>query len=317
MKENVVRVYDSSGTFAYAIGRAGAGPGEFKTPISATFSADSLLWVRDEGNHRINAYALEPTRATFRTSVRYDHAPSGPNRIEPIPIDAAGRIVSIGRIADSKGGYQRARFIIDRAGTVIRVDTIANPPPDSIGDRSVARTLTTAEGSGAGVFYYYEPYGPTFITAHSLTGAMARTVTSRYDIEWFGSDGKPLRTIRRAVEGPALSDSERKRGQERIDGFLKRAGVSASTVPALASRKTPIRHIAFDSMGQLWVERSVADGAPREADLYDTTGHYVAVLRWAPEIDLLGLQLVAASGARVLGVAVDSLGVTQVVRLRF
>ena len=70
-------------------------------------------------------------------------------------------------------------------------------------------------------------------------------------------------------------------------------------------------------MGRLWVERSVADSAPREADVYGENGLLEAIMRWPREVDLLGLQLVATSGAFALGLATDSLGVERVARLRF
>ena len=56
--------------------------------------------------------------------------------------------------------------------------------------------------------------------------------------------------------------------------------------------------MAFDVDGNLWIERSVSDGLPREADVYDTGGRLMTVVRWNREIDLLGRQLVATAVPR-------------------
>ena len=313
-RDHMVRVYDSAGALVYTVGRRGSGPGEYVNPISATIDREGLLWIRDDGNRRYNAYELGPERATFRRSVRYDHAPSS-NRIEPIPFNEFGQIVSIGAIRDLGTVSKPARFHIARDGRVVRVDTIRTPPADSTGDRSVQVKSSTPGVSTPATLYYYQPFGPTFLVAHSLTGEWARVVTSRYDIEWFASDGRRLRTIRRSVDGPPLSPAERKRGQKAVDDFLVDARVPASSIPGMPRRKTPVARIAFDTEGNLWVERSTQDNASREAEVYNREGRQLIALKWVREIDLLGRQSVATFGTQVLGVASDSLGTQSVVRL--
>lgn len=316
LRDHVVRVYERSGQFVYRIGRQGAGPGEFTFPVSATIDNEGLLWVRDDGNRRFNAYELAPARATFRTSVRYDHAP-GVNRVEPIGFDSVGRLVSIGAIRDQGRSPKPARFHLARDGRVARVDTVPTPPADSTGERSVLTKATTPGVSVQTTHYYYQPFGPRFLVAHALNGEWARVVTSRYDVEWFSGDGRRLRTIRRSAQGPLLSGAERERGQKSIDEFITSARVPASSIPGLPGRKSPVLALAFDSDGSLWVERSVRDGEPREADVYDREGRLLTAVRWSREVDLLGLQLVATSGSHALGVASDSVGVQRVVRLRW
>lgn len=44
--------------------------------------------------------------------------------------------------------------------------------------------------------------------------------------------------------------------------------------------------VAFDAEGRLWVQRSVADGAPNEADVYDHDGALVEVVQWPAGISL-------------------------------
>jgi len=122
--------------------------------------------------------------------------------------------------------------------------------------------------------------------------------------------------FRRDVSGPPLSARERKVGEETVNGFLERAKISASELPhGVPDRKAPIRAMAFDQLGRLWVERSTPDGTPREADLYDASGKWISIVRWPLGVNPLSTQLVAVHGDKVLGVARDSTGVEWVKRL--
>lgn len=317
LKENAIRVYQPSGVFAFQVGRKGAGPGEYVNPIGAAFSADGLLWTQDEANQRFNSYSLGAAAAANKSTMHYDFQRAG-YRFQPIAFDGSGRLIALGSFRDEATGERHpGRFTIDRTGRVVRADTIAEPPGDSLSDRAI----TSKRGEGAGaivVTSFYSPiYGPAFLFVQSPNGSTARTITSRYDIAWRGPDGKLLRTIRKEVQGPVLSARERKLEQERIDNFVQRAKASTAQVPGVPDRKVPIGRIAFDQLGRLWVERFVADGTPREADLYDASGTQIAVMRWPRDVTILDFGLVAAQATRVLGVGTDSLGTERVVRLTF
>jgi hypothetical protein len=312
--DNTARLYKSDGSLAYAIGRKGSGPGEYKTPLDAAFSADGRLWIKDDDNKRFNSYTLGPDRATPGPAVRADYV-NAMYRVQPVAFDKASHIIAIGSLRnDITGEYRMARFVFDLAGTIVHVDTIAEPPADSLGDYKVRKDIP----GGSSTYYYYQPYGSAFLVGQSLTGSFVRAVSSRYDVAWRGPDGKLLRTIRRDIEGPTLSAAEKKKGQASIDAFVKNTGISASQLPhGLPDRKARLRHIAFDQLGRLWIEQSTADGAPREADLYDAAGKWTAIMRWPRDIEILEVGMVAAMGNRVLGVGTDSLGVERVVRLVF
>lgn len=313
-RDDAVKVFDASGQFAYSIGRRGSGPGEYRSPMGAAFDRDSLLWIRDENNHRYNAYQLGPTGASYRTQVRFSHGP-GVDRIAPVVLDDSGRLVSISAMHEVVGRpASHARFVLARDGSIARADTIRPPASDSMGERSVTRPTP---GGGYSTQYYFQPFGPGFRVAHSPTGEFARVITSRYDIEWFGPDGRTLRTLRRAVEGPPVSNAERQRAQAYVDDYVKRAGAGAPSVPGVPRLKAPVSRIAFDADGNLWVERSVREGAPREADVYSRDGRLFAAIQWPADVDLLSRFLVPTVGTHVLGVATDSLGTHRVVRMKW
>jgi len=61
-REHRVRVYDAvSGSHLYDIGSRGNGDGEFNLPTGATIGADSLLYVIDGGNFRIQSFQQDGT----------------------------------------------------------------------------------------------------------------------------------------------------------------------------------------------------------------------------------------------------------------
>jgi hypothetical protein len=314
LTDNVVRVYDANGKFAFQFGRAGDGPGEFRAAMSGVWSPDGLFWVNDEGNRRWVAFDVENARALPKATVRYESRfPNG--RFHPTGFDASGNLLSPAAFRPAPGQERPTRVTLDRTGKLLRADTIPYPPADSLGDF----TVTASSGSGSEkvtrTLYYYQPYGPTFEIAYSPTGEYARAVTGRYDVEWRDAGGRVLRRLRRDVVGPPLSARERGVGQGRIDDFVKRANISASQIPrGLPDRKAPIYGLTFDQEGRLWVTRRMPDGTPLESDLYDRAGKWIAIVRWPK--DVAATTLIAARGDQVLGVARDSLDTQWVVRLR-
>ena len=187
--------------------------------------------------------------------MRADHQ-RATNLVEPIGFDGAGRIVSIGVVRGDGGATRPARFHIDRDGVIVQVDTVATPPADSLGDRTVIRKRNSAGVLGQETFYFFQLFGPTFLVAYSTRGEWARSVTSRYDIEWFDRDGRHLRTIRHPVEGPPLSGAERKRAQERIDDFLTRT----TTSPPRASRACPVERRRYAPWRLMWMATCGSSG---------------------------------------------------------
>src|SRR5690606_7806250 len=143
----------------------------------------------------------------------------------------------------------------------------------------------------------------------------ARTVTSRYAVTWYAPDGKPLRTIERALAGPPLTDAERARADSTLDDMVRRLSVSRRDLPfGVPTEKPPIRELFFDRDGRLWVVRYVPQGAPNEADDYGASGKRAALASGPAGI----VRTNGWAGYRevALGVRRDELDVERVVRLR-
>ena len=54
-----VQVFNPDGTFAFALGLRGEGPGEFYWPEGLAFGPGGLLAVADMGNNRVQVFRLQ------------------------------------------------------------------------------------------------------------------------------------------------------------------------------------------------------------------------------------------------------------------
>jgi hypothetical protein len=79
MADNQVRLYDSTGKRIGAIGRKGAGPGEFERPIHYGWVGDTL-WVYDSSHRRFTFIGTDAR--LIRTLQLADALNSGPNPVE-------------------------------------------------------------------------------------------------------------------------------------------------------------------------------------------------------------------------------------------
>jgi hypothetical protein len=169
-----------------------------------------------------------------------------------------------------------------------------------------------ARGNTNITLFVYQPYGPVQLVGYALNGEWAHGLSSRYALDWRGADGKLIRHITGNIEqGPALTTEERGRAEESLQRDRKRIGQDPGF--SIPSHKPPLRRIFFDTMGRLWVELSTPERAPRRAHIYDRSGQRVAEAEWPAEVDL---DFGVVRGDTAWGVAVDSLGVQTLVRLK-
>jgi hypothetical protein len=315
-KENLVRAYSPAGIHLFDVGRKGQGPGELQEPSTLAFDRGGRLWVRDGGNLRYVAYTIGSFRAEPYATVRMAHT-SG-SLWAPVAFDSEGRLVDVGDVPAAGGGrHVRVRFHLEPSGKVAFADTIRPPRPDSAPEYAPSRKVTINGNESIVTAYLSQPNGGKWIQAHSVFGDWATGASSGYAIAWMGPSGTRARVISRTIPPPPpVSDVDRKRGEEAIETFLRRAQVPRSSIPfSIPDRKAPLRDIGFDADGRLWVERSVITGTPRIADIFDRSGRFVATVTWPADIFILGYG--TARGWTAWGVGADSLGVERMVRLAF
>ena len=306
--EKSVRLFDPAGKFLFSIGRSGSGPGEYIDGCCARFAPDGDLWIRDMGNTRHVRFALEAGMAVERGVVRMSAANVG-FRGEVAPL-ADGTIIDVvPRREPNKAalGFDLQQLAAD--GKVLRTVSTRTPPDDSL----AMKVVELKQGNSQVLRYFYPPFPPLALFALSGTGEVAMAISSRYAVSLHAPDGSTRHVIvKEGTARPALSAAERERAQRDVNRMREVSGGKAAyDVPA---RKQPLRAIQFDVAGRLWVERAVADGAEREADVYDKSGKLVELRRWPANVSFANGYL----GTDVaVGVRTDSLGVPQVVRVRF
>ena len=206
-------------------------------------------------------------------------------------------------------GFVRA--FLDSTGAVQKRDTIWDPPVDSLAIKTIERC--TPQGCGSST--YVQPFGAIALRAFGPNGETALAVSSRYAVLWLDDRNHRIALLQQPDVEPALSDREKARAERTLDAIARNNGKSRASLPfGVPAHKAPLAALGFDLDGRLWVERSVPDGKPHEADVYDRRGRLAAIIQWPAELEL---DLWAIRGTTGIGVAVDSLGTNRVVRLRF
>ncbi len=311
-QDQQIRVFSPSGAFVRRIGRKGSGPMEFKGLASFTFAKDGILWVRDEGNARMLALDVRGTEVKNVKTVALTKWTGG-SQI-PVYFDKEGAIVDEAGFFDPvQKTFRPLRLRHGMSGTVLRTDTLITPEGAYAGMHRVAKMQKDAAGREIGISenYYYQPYGPYWIRSYGPDGFRAEVVTSRYEVVIYDSDNRVQRTIKRAVAPVALSARERRHADSAI-------AEGKGTLPfGVPSAKAPIIGLWWSHDGALWIERVVADGQPREADVYDANGKWIAVAEWPRAIDLYNGRAWVVDKA-VVAVTTDKSDDTErIVRLRF
>lgn len=305
---SAVRVFGADGTHLFSFGRKGAGPGDLNSPCCVTLDANGRVWIRERGNNRHSIFSVDGEGARFITSYPVRAGSGPPDRIN---WDDRGYILYL--TTESRSGPIRTvRFHADSTGKEMRRDTLSDPPVDSATRVWVNRIIT----GGRSTYSTVVNHTPQFLRGEGRNGQLAEANSARYEVQWLDGDLKLLRTIRGEANPPAVSAREKAAAREAIAEFAKRmqADVDLDAVKYPA-RKPALNSLGFDLDGRLWVERSVADGQPRAADVYDGNGRLVARATWPADV---GLRYSTVKGTSGLGIRVDDdTDVWSVVRVRF
>lgn len=307
-----IRVFGPDGAFLFSFGSRGGGRGELRAACCPAFGPEGLLWVRDRGNARYQAFELGEEGAEVRRALSIQH--NSPTLWAPTTFDDQGRLVDAGLLVDQQTRDTRpVRVHMNTAtGEVEGAARLPQPPAERMGRASVTGTVDGREST----FYLYHPHGPRSLLAHGPGGWWADAVSDTYAVRLAGPDGSVRVVEGPGGEGPPLSEDERAEARETLDGYRERFDLAEDEIPfGVPERKPPLRALFFDGEGRLWVELN-AGGSRREAHVYAPDGTPVARYAWPGEVRLDVRAWIGAEEA--IGVE-EPIGpaTERLVRLRF
>lgn len=318
-QDQQIRVFSSTGVFVSKIGRKGAGPVEFNGLGNIAFAPDGLLWVRDERNGRFQVLDVRSTPVKFVRTVPLLNHSTGSR--QPITFDVAGNVIDEWSFFDAKAKrFRPSRIRLSSAGVSLQTDTLPIPIGADVGEYKIITAQKSATGTviGTSEQRIFQPYGPQWVRAYGAMGARADAVSSRYDVSVYDDRGTLVRHLVRKIPVVPLSSAERAIGEERLKSVTNIAGASAGSLPFGVPRvHPPLVGLAYATDGTLWVERTTADGQPREADLYDTSGRRIATAEWPREFEATRGRTLFVGNRQTCSLALDNDQVQRVVCLRF
>lgn len=299
-----VRLFDAAGAYVRTIGRAGEGPGEFRTAWGLRAVGDTL--EVDDFYARVR-YLADGTLLDHETLdlgrvadlVGFSGNCLGIPRVVPGGILACQSHNSVFEMPQREGPWRITSTVVRLPSTLERVDTVAE--------------LLDVEGwvvREAGRFLFvqtvWSPEGRRAVGTDPPILASAETWD--YTIDVRSLDGSLLRKIRRDDARRSLTEEEIETGWKQAAMRLFRdtalADAARGRVPIPETVST-IRSLFVDTPGRIWVR--VSDdkaGEPSRFDVFEQTGAYLGEILLPPRFAPLEITT-----DYVLGVRRDDLDV--------
>lgn len=307
-----VGLYASDGRFVTEIGGVGEGPGEFDRPWTVAVDPAGSVWVfsYSRGPYAFLTYTLEPSGASYLGSLSPHRRPDEQVRcLRGKPLFAADRLIGL---TSCDGPLHGTRLWVDPDGIVVREDTL---PRHLSGEELGARRFTFPGAPGSNWVEVLGPFAPADRLADARSGAYARCVTRRYEIDLYDERGVRFRTITRELVGPTVSNAERRREEFVVDSL--RSAYRPGDYPdfTVPERKPPIKYLWYDEEGRLWVQLWEEDGETlATAHVYDHAGDFLFGAQWPLDVSL---RDGAIRGDAAVGVGMGPLDIPEIVRMTF
>lgn len=233
-----IQVFDARGTHVRAIGRKGAGPGEFSDAFGLAIRGDRL-YVVDQRNVRISVF---DTSGALITTHPRSFANMGVWQWE-------GGIDSSGAVIDMMGRFGANG--LDQHWYLTRLDrdslTVADSFP--LPDYQASAELVKHVPGGTSITRIVLPNAPTLSRVFDPRGYLWYGISDKYRIVKRHLSGDTALVIERAWQPAAIPDSAR----QRADSFIARLRTDGYDLPALSSTVPAFGGLVIDERGDLWV----------------------------------------------------------------
>lgn len=239
-----IRKFDVAGHYRGAVGRAGAGPAEYRSVDGIAVVGDSVLVIYDRLNGRVTVF---DTLGAYRSSFRASSGSFWYNYFAVLSDGSIG-VRARARAAGPAGELIGSVFVLYRLDGAL-VDSVAVPPEEPGG-------IAMADPSSGPRW----AFPMTTVFAVLPGGGIATAHTSRYRVEVAPAHGRPFAIERNAGAIP-LEGSEREEWEAVVRKTDPRARV---TIP---THKPFMRSLLADADGRIWVDLYTrATRYPRSAD---------------------------------------------------
>ena len=279
--ERVV-VFDANGRFTRTIGRAGEGPGEFRSPAALALDENGAVAVWDAGRGVISLWSPEGELLEERGAPLSYWGPGFAMRgdgVVAVTQSTSGNQQRQSLVQSSEADMRTELFAVTRELVQMELPRMRMPAP-----RIFAPDLIWTTAGDTILVLNGPEYRVDAYVEGNLVGSIRRDVP-------------PIEVTRELATARVGS------GQYR--GFMRRTGITAEQMVAAVGYEelaSPIEWIATNVSGDLWVSRGSGRPVPERVDVFASEGRYLGTF------DAPGFPVAFLSGSRFVALEVTELG---------
>ena len=271
-----LRYYDSNGRHKKSVGQDGYGPGEFKIMWGMWRVGDSLV-ISDRGQDRISVFSAE---GEYGRTVMLHREPSG-SAPKGVGVFSDGSILGAtlvldpnaamdGRFEFSRTNASHVRFngdgeIINTIGEFLFAEGVSETlesEVDEKNDRAISRGVFASSPFGR--------VGSTFAVGDFVYHGSGDS----YEIQVYSKEGALVRLIRRPIENPPVTESDKddfREGWLEGNGDWGRRRVNDLVFP---ETKPAFQSFTVDNQGNVWIAENATEVEDNiiEWTVFDTEG---------------------------------------------